>query len=123
MTMLIKNLRGAPALSEFRVKKLLAQCETQQLPVTDIYAEYAHFAQLNDELTTEEDNVRVNWNEALAKARPKRLKVVKAKTAADRFKAATAKPQGGSGKVMKNESAQEKAQAIFDLLIEEKVIR
>ncbi|WP_404851483.1 phosphoribosylformylglycinamidine synthase [Colwellia sp. RSH04] len=57
MTMLIKNLRGAPALSEFRVNKLLAQCETQQLPVTDIYAEYAHFAQLNDELTTEEDNV------------------------------------------------------------------
>jgi electron transfer flavoprotein beta subunit len=73
--------------------------------------------------STEEDNVRVNWSEAPAKARPKRLKVVKAKTAADRFKAATAKPQGGSGKVMKNESAQEKAQAIFDLLIEEKVIR
>lgn len=73
--------------------------------------------------STVEDSVRVDWSEAPAKARPKRLKIVKAKTAADRFKAATAKPQGGSGKVMKNESAQEQAQAIFDLLIEEKVIR
>lgn len=69
------------------------------------------------------DHVREEWCEAPAKPRPKRLKVVKAKTAADRFKAATAKPQGGSGKVMKNETAQEQAKAIFDLLIEEKVIR
>lgn len=69
------------------------------------------------------DVLRANWQEAPAKPRPKRLKVVKAKTAADRFKAATAKPAGGSGKVMKNESAEEKAKAIFDLLIEEKVIR
>jgi electron transfer flavoprotein beta subunit len=69
------------------------------------------------------DDVRISWEENPAKARPKRLKVVKAKTAADRFKAATAKPQGGAGKVMKNESVEEKAQAIFDLLIEEKVLR
>lgn len=71
----------------------------------------------------EVDQIRVDWQEAPAKPRPKRLKTVKAKTAADRFKAATAKPQGGSGKVMKNESAAEKAKAIFDLLIEENVIR
>ncbi|WCN08992.1 electron transfer flavoprotein subunit beta [Marinomonas mediterranea] len=70
-----------------------------------------------------QDELRVNWSEAPAKPRPKRLKVVKAKTAAERFKAATAKAQGGSGKVMSDESAEEKAQAIFDLLIEEKVIR
>jgi len=55
--MLIKNLRGAPALSDFRVKKLLAQCEQLQLPVNDIYAEFAHFAQLNTELSTSEENV------------------------------------------------------------------
>ncbi|MBU2894018.1 phosphoribosylformylglycinamidine synthase [Colwellia sp. D2M02] len=55
--MLIKNLRGAPALSDFRVKKLLAQCEQLQLPVSDIYAEFAHFAQLNQELSTSEENV------------------------------------------------------------------
>ena len=57
MTMLIKNLRGAPALSDFRVKKLLAQCEQLQLPVDDIYAEFAHFAQLNEELSASEENV------------------------------------------------------------------
>lgn len=57
MTMLIKNLRGAPALSEFRVQKHLAQCEDLALPVTDIYAEFAHFSQLNEALTTDEENV------------------------------------------------------------------
>lgn len=71
----------------------------------------------------EVDQIRVNWQESVAKSRPKRLKTVKAKTAAERFKAATAKPEGGTGKVMKNETPKEKACAIFDLLLEEKVIR
>jgi phosphoribosylformylglycinamidine synthase len=57
MTMLIKNLRGAPALSDFRINKLLDQCVQLQLPVTEIYAEYAHFAQLNAELATIEEKV------------------------------------------------------------------
>jgi len=56
-TTLIKNLRGAPALSEFRIQKLLAQCEDLTLPVTDVYAEYAHFAKLNAVLATDEENV------------------------------------------------------------------
>ena len=56
-TTLIKNLRGAPALSEFRVQKLLAQCTALALPVTDIYAEFAHFAKLNEALTADEENV------------------------------------------------------------------
>jgi len=55
--MLIKNLRGAPALSDFRVNKLLDQCAQLQLPVTEIYAEFSHFAQLNDELATNEAKV------------------------------------------------------------------
>jgi len=55
--MLIKNLRGAPALSDFRVKKLLAQCEQLQLPVDDIYAEFAHFTKLNEELSASEEKV------------------------------------------------------------------
>ncbi|MBU2871347.1 phosphoribosylformylglycinamidine synthase [Colwellia sp. E2M01] len=53
----MKNLRGAPALSDFRVQKLLAQCEELQLPVNDIYAEFAHFAQLNAELSDSEADV------------------------------------------------------------------
>jgi electron transfer flavoprotein beta subunit len=69
------------------------------------------------------DEAASQWQISVAKPRPKRIKVVKAKTAADRMKAATAKPVGGGGKVLRNESSTEKAQAIFDLLIEEKVIR
>ncbi|TYL48112.1 electron transfer flavoprotein subunit beta [Marinomonas sp. IMCC 4694] len=69
------------------------------------------------------DELASQWHISPAKPKPKRLKVVKAKTAADRMKAATAKPVGSGGKVLKNESIDEQAQAIFDVLIEEKVIR
>ena len=74
-------------------------------------------------VSAETDAVRAEWSEVPARKRPKRLKVVKAKTAADRFKAATAKSQGDGGKVMQNEPAAEQAQAIFDLLLEEGVLR
>ena len=57
--MLMKTLRGAPALSDFRVQKLLAQCSELSLPVSGIYAEYAHFAQLSAELTADESTVLV----------------------------------------------------------------
>lgn len=40
-------LRGSPALSAFRITKLLSVCQEQQLPVNDIYAEYVHFAEIN----------------------------------------------------------------------------
>jgi phosphoribosylformylglycinamidine synthase len=57
MTMLMKTLRGAPALSDFRVQKLLAQCAELKLAVTDIYAEFTHFAHLTSELSDEESHV------------------------------------------------------------------
>jgi phosphoribosylformylglycinamidine synthase len=57
MTMLMKTLRGAPALSDFRVKKLLAQCAELKLPVTDIYAEFTHFAHISSDLNDEEFQV------------------------------------------------------------------
>lgn len=47
-------LRGAPALSDFRVQKILARCQQAQLPVTSVYAEYAHFADLTAELSADE---------------------------------------------------------------------
>ncbi|KPZ63714.1 Phosphoribosylformylglycinamidine synthase [Pseudoalteromonas sp. P1-16-1b] len=47
-------LRGAPALSEFRVNKILARCQQLQLPVTNVYAEYAHFADLTSPLNNDE---------------------------------------------------------------------
>jgi phosphoribosylformylglycinamidine synthase len=57
MTMLMKTLRGAPALSDFRVKKLLAQCAELQLPVTDVYAEFTHFAHISTDLNDDEFQV------------------------------------------------------------------
>ena len=58
-----------------------------------------------------------------AKPRPKRLKVIKAKSGADRMKAATAKASGGGGQVLKGVSAEAGADAILKLLIEEGVLR
>ena len=49
-------LRGAPALSDFRVQKLLAACAKNNLPVTDIYAEFMHFVELNGQLSTEQQS-------------------------------------------------------------------
>ena len=57
MSMLMKTFRGAPALSDFRVNKLLNQCAELQLPVTDIYAEFSHFAHISEDLSTEESQV------------------------------------------------------------------
>lgn len=47
-------LRGAPALSAFRITKLLSRCQDAQLPVNDIYAEYIHFADVSAPLSAEE---------------------------------------------------------------------
>lgn len=46
----MRILRGSPALSEFRVNKLLELCREQDLPVTGIYAEFMHFADLKSDL-------------------------------------------------------------------------
>ncbi|MFG0605928.1 phosphoribosylformylglycinamidine synthase [Vibrio mimicus] len=50
----MRILRGSPALSEFRVNKLLTACRELQLPVTGIYAEFMHFADLKAELNPQE---------------------------------------------------------------------
>jgi phosphoribosylformylglycinamidine synthase len=46
----MRILRGSPALSEFRINKLVELCQEQSLPVTGIYAEFMHFADLTAEL-------------------------------------------------------------------------
>ncbi|MFQ6371451.1 phosphoribosylformylglycinamidine synthase [Shewanella sp. YIC-542] len=43
-------IRGAPALSDFRVQKLLQACRAAGLPVKDIYAEYVHLADVTTPL-------------------------------------------------------------------------
>jgi len=47
-------LRGAPALSTFRVNQLLKNCEALNLPVKQIYAEYMHAADLAGALNDQE---------------------------------------------------------------------
>ncbi|MGL5991786.1 MAG: phosphoribosylformylglycinamidine synthase [Plesiomonas sp.] len=49
-------LRGSPALSAFRVKQLLSCCQDATLPVTDVYAEFMHFADVSAPLTTDEQS-------------------------------------------------------------------
>ncbi|WP_151995818.1 phosphoribosylformylglycinamidine synthase [Buttiauxella massiliensis] len=51
---MMEILRGSPALSAFRINKLLARFNDANLPVSDIYAEYVHFADLDAPLTAEE---------------------------------------------------------------------
>ncbi|CQD38188.1 phosphoribosylformylglycinamidine synthase [Yersinia mollaretii] len=47
-------LRGSPALSAFRITKLLSRCQDAHLPVSDIYAEYVHFADVSAPLSADE---------------------------------------------------------------------
>ncbi|OEE59878.1 phosphoribosylformylglycinamidine synthase [Enterovibrio norvegicus FF-454] len=47
-------LRGSPALSEFRVNKLIESCQANDLPVTGLYAEYIHFADISTPLSADE---------------------------------------------------------------------
>ena len=47
-------LRGAPALSDFRVNKLLSAFKQHGLSIKDIYAEFVHFTDLNSELSESE---------------------------------------------------------------------
>ncbi|MFC3031448.1 phosphoribosylformylglycinamidine synthase [Pseudoalteromonas fenneropenaei] len=49
-------LRGAPALSEFKVQKILEKCAAANLPVSGVYAEFMHFADLTEALTEAESD-------------------------------------------------------------------
>lgn len=50
-------LRGAPALSEFRINKLLTQFSELNLPVKSVYAEFMHFADLAESLNEEQHSL------------------------------------------------------------------
>ncbi|WP_244456427.1 phosphoribosylformylglycinamidine synthase, partial [Escherichia coli] len=51
---MMEILRGSPALSAFRINKLLARFQAARLLVHTIYAEYVHFADLNAPLNDDE---------------------------------------------------------------------
>lgn len=69
------------------------------------------------------DTAAHEWTIAPARKRPKRLKIVKAASARDRFKAAAAKAEGSGGQVLTGVSAEQGAEAILKLLREEGVLR
>ena len=53
MTSTLLTLPGPPALSRFRLKKVLAELRTQTPGVAGVYAEYLHILELGDALTPE----------------------------------------------------------------------
>ncbi|WP_416138455.1 electron transfer flavoprotein subunit beta [Halomonas sp. HK25] len=70
-----------------------------------------------------EDHSLAQWQCQPARKRPKRLKIIKAASARDRFKAAAAKAEGGGGQVLSDVTPAQGAEAIFKLLKEESVLR
>lgn len=72
--------------------------------------------------TPEADSELAQWHLAPARKRPKRLKIVKAASARDRFKAA-AKSEGKGGQVLADVTPEQGAEAIYKLLKEEDVLR
>jgi len=70
-----------------------------------------------------EDTAAATWSVAPARKRPKRLKIIKAASARDRFKAAAAKAEGGGGQVISGVPADAAAQVVLKLLREEGVLR
>tara|TARA_R110002049_G_scaffold80523_2_gene204851 strand:- start:13365 stop:14213 length:849 start_codon:yes stop_codon:yes gene_type:complete len=71
----------------------------------------------------EADSELAQWHLAPARKRPKRLKIVKAASARDRFKAAASKSEGKGGQVLTDVSPEQGAEAIYKLLKEEDVLR
>nr|WP_299380256.1 electron transfer flavoprotein subunit beta [uncultured Halomonas sp.] len=70
-----------------------------------------------------QDAAFAKWDVQPARKRPKRLKIVKATSARDRFKAAAAKAEGGGGQILADVTPEQGAEAIFKLLQEEGVLR
>lgn len=69
------------------------------------------------------DDLAAAWTIQPARKRPKRLKLVKAASARERFKAAAAKAEGAGGQVLNGVTPEEGADAIYRLLREEGVLR
>lgn len=69
------------------------------------------------------DGEWASWQIQPARKRPKRLKIVKAASARDRFKAAAVKAEGGGGQVLADVTPTQGAEAILKLLLEEGILR
>lgn len=66
--------------------------------------------------SSEADGELAQWHLGPARKRPKRLKIIKAASARDRFKAAASKAEGKGGQVLIDVSPEQGAEAIYKLL-------
>ncbi len=73
--------------------------------------------------SSEADGELAQWHLGAARKRPKRLKIIKAASARDRFKAAASKAEGKGGQVLTDVTSEQGAEAIYKLLKEEDVLR
>ncbi|WP_314722007.1 phosphoribosylformylglycinamidine synthase [Haemophilus pittmaniae] len=53
---MLQTFRGSPALSEFRINALMQKFQQHQLPVQSVYAEYIHFVELEQALSTDQES-------------------------------------------------------------------
>jgi phosphoribosylformylglycinamidine synthase len=53
----VEIVRGAPALSDFRTEKLLQRLRAAELPVSELYAEFMHFVDVEQSLDSEANQV------------------------------------------------------------------
>lgn len=68
------------------------------------------------------DTARAEWQFQSARARPKRLKVVKSTNARDRFKAAAAKSSSSGGQVLTDLTPDQAADKLIDYLRRERIL-
>ena len=66
------TLRGAPALSEFRLARLLARCREREPSVATVYAEFVHFLDVASALSASERALVDNLLEYGPRLRPAR---------------------------------------------------
>nr|WP_110656400.1 electron transfer flavoprotein subunit beta [Salinicola halimionae] len=74
-------------------------------------------------IETSPDTARRAWQTQPARARPRRLKVVKSGNARDRFKAAAAKSSASGGQVLSGLTPDQAAEKLIDYLRKEKILR
>ena len=53
---MLQTFRGSPALSEFRINALMQKFQQHQLPIQSVYAEYMHFVELEQALSTDQES-------------------------------------------------------------------
>ncbi|MCP1673207.1 electron transfer flavoprotein beta subunit [Natronocella acetinitrilica] len=75
------------------------------------------------EVTSKPDTMHASIETTPARKRPKRLKMIRAASARDRFKAAAAKAEGTGGRILTDVSPAQGADAILELLRDEGVLR